>query len=140
MGLKKKTRRHFLGGFLSFLGAIFVAGVTYPIISYLLPPSQKGKKEIIKISKKEIPAGGMKRFHLQGIPAIAINSKGGYAAFSLVCTHLGCLVIWEGDKNRFLCPCHGGIFNEKGHVVSGPPPKALKSFQVEEKGDEIWIS
>jgi cytochrome b6-f complex iron-sulfur subunit len=140
MSVDVKTRRYFLGGCLSILGTIFAGGVIYPVLSYLLPPSQKGKKEVIKIPKGELPLGGMKRFHIRGIPAIVINSKAGYAAFSLVCSHLGCLVVWEGDKNQFLCPCHGATFDESGKVTAGPPPTGLAPLNVEEKETEIWVS
>lgn len=140
MGLDKKTRRYFLGGCLSILGSIFAAGIAYPVFSYLLPPSKRGKKEIIKIAKGELPPGGMKRFHIRGIPAIAVNSREGYAAFSLVCSHLGCLVTWEGNKNEFLCPCHGAKFDAGGKVLSGPPPTGLEPLDIEEKETEIWVS
>ena len=82
----------------------------------------------------------MKRFHIRGIPAVVVNSKEGYAAFSLVCSHLGCLVTWEGDKNEFLCPCHGAVFDAKGKVLSGPSPTGLEPLQMEEKNTEIWVS
>lgn len=137
---KQKSRRRFLGILVGFLGTIFAGGVIYPVLSYLVPPSRKKGGEIIKVPKAELPLGGMKRFHVRGGPAIVINSKGGYAAFSLVCSHLGCLVKWEGDKNEFVCPCHGAIFNAEGKVVSGPPPKGLERLNVEEKESEVWVS
>lgn len=82
----------------------------------------------------------MKRFHLRGGPAIVINGNQGYAAFSLVCSHLGCLVKWEGDKNEFVCPCHGAKFDVEGNVVSGPPPRGLEKLNLEEKEGEVWVS
>src|SRR3990167_7036399 len=136
----KNSRRRFLGISLGFLGALFAGGVTYPVLSYLIPPSKKKGGEIVKVPKAELPMGGMKRFHIRGGPAVVINSKGGYAAFSLVCSHLGCLVTWEGNKNEFVCPCHGAIFSAEGKVVSGPPPKGLEPLNVEEKESEVWVS
>ncbi|MBI2067721.1 MAG: Rieske 2Fe-2S domain-containing protein [Deltaproteobacteria bacterium] len=82
----------------------------------------------------------MKRFHIRGGPAVVIHGTEGYAAFSLVCSHLGCLVTWEGVKNEFLCPCHGARFDVNGSVVSGPPPKGLERLRLEEKEDEVWVS
>src|SRR3989338_2653332 len=144
MNMDKKTdmqeRRRFLGICLGFLGSCFVAGIVYPILSYLQPPRRGKTGEIVKIAKSELPPGGMKRFHIRGIPAVVINSREGYAAFSLVCSHLGCLVTWEGGKNEFLCPCHGAKFDAEGNVVSGPPPKGLEKLNVEEKGAEVWVS
>jgi cytochrome b6-f complex iron-sulfur subunit len=137
---KKKSRRQFLGISLGVLGTMFMGGVVYPILSYLVPPPKGKDNEIVKVLKSELPAGGMKRFHIREIPAVVINSKAGFAAFSLVCSHLGCLVKWEGDKNEFVCPCHGAKFDEAGKVISGPPPRGLDVLNVEDKGEEVWIS
>ena len=50
--------------------------------------------------------------------------------FSNVCTHLGCRVNWEADKNEYVCPCHDGHFGLDGKVVSGPPPRPLDVYQT----------
>lgn len=39
-----------------------------------------------------------------------------------VCTHLGCVVPWNGAENKFICPCHGSQYNNQGKVVRGPAP------------------
>ena len=59
--------------------------------------------------------------------AIFIDKDGdtGYRALSATCTHLGCRVQWDTNAKHFLCPCHGGIYDRDGHVVSGPPPRPL---------------
>jgi Rieske Fe-S protein len=54
----------------------------------------------------------------------------GYRALSAVCQHLGCSVRWDGSKKRFLCPCHGGVYDRDGRVVSGPPPRPLERLNV----------
>ncbi len=51
-------------------------------------------------------------------------------AMSATCSHLGCHVKWEGDANHFKCPCHGGVYDRAGNVVSGPPPRPLDKLQV----------
>ncbi len=137
---EKRTRRNFLEVSLGVLGTIFAGGIIYPVLSYLVPPSKKKGGDIVKIPKAELPPGGMKRFHVRGGPAVVINGSAGYSAFSLVCSHLGCLVKWEGDKNEFVCPCHGAKFDVEGKVVSGPPPKPLEKLNLEEKEDEVWVS
>lgn len=37
-------------------------------------------------------------------------------AFSAACTHMGCIVQWQGSDRQFHCPCHGGLFTEYGGV------------------------
>ncbi|MCL4542229.1 MAG: Rieske 2Fe-2S domain-containing protein [Deltaproteobacteria bacterium] len=45
--------------------------------------------------------------------------------FSNQCTHLGCPLHWIPARQKFMCPCHGGMFNVLGEVVGGPPPRPL---------------
>lgn len=54
----------------------------------------------------------------------------GYRALSATCTHLGCRVSWQPGTNQFRCPCHGGVFDREGRVVSGPPPTPLRRLNV----------
>ena len=55
---------------------------------------------------------------------------GGFLALSLRCTHLGCSVQWEAEKNRFVCPCHSSVFALSGEVKSPPAPRALDYYPV----------
>jgi cytochrome b6-f complex iron-sulfur subunit len=58
------------------------------------------------------------------------------AAFSAVCTHLGCTVVPAG--NELDCPCHGSVFNPAtGAVISGPAPQPLHQVQVRLSGDNV---
>jgi cytochrome b6-f complex iron-sulfur subunit len=44
-------------------------------------------------------------------------------------------VSWDAERQRFLCPCHGGTYARDGAVVSGPPPRGLAKIPVRvEKG------
>ncbi len=47
-----------------------------------------------------------------------------FIALSSVCPHLGCKVHWEGQNNRFFCPCHNGVFDPQGNPLEGPPAAA----------------
>jgi len=62
-----------------------------------------------------------------------------YIVMSNICTHLGCRVRWIEEKGQFFCPCHNGIFNKQGDVVSGPPPKPLNQFQVKVENNAIFV-
>lgn len=52
------------------------------------------------------------------------DEDGAMYAISAVCTHLGCIAQRE-DDGRFLCPCHGSLFEAGGKVIAGPAPSAL---------------
>ncbi len=44
-----------------------------------------------------------------------------FIALSSTCPHLGCQVHWEGQNNRYFCPCHNGTFDPAGVGTGGPP-------------------
>ena len=54
----------------------------------------------------------------------------GPKAIYMVCTHLGCLYKWVGERNRFECPCHGSKFTREGFYIEGPAPRSLDSFET----------
>jgi len=65
----------------------------------------------------------------------------GYAAYSKVCTHAGCMVSKrEGDD--FLCPCHYGKYNplDGADVVGGPPPRPLPQLPITLSSDGYLIA
>jgi menaquinol-cytochrome c reductase iron-sulfur subunit len=55
----------------------------------------------------------------KGTPYIAISSR---------CAHLGCPVRWVDAAERFICPCHGGVYDLLGRRVGGPPVRPLDRF------------
>ncbi len=62
------------------------------------------------------------------IPAIIYKTKDGFLAYSLVCTHLGCTVVDDGEN--FSCPCHGSQFDHDGRVLKGPATKELPALRI----------
>lgn len=59
-----------------------------------------------------------------------LKEQGAITAFDPHCTHLGCPYRWDSARNEFLCPCHSGVYNKAGVVVSGPPPRPLDRYGV----------
>jgi len=65
-----------------------------------------------------------------------------FIALSSVCPHLGCQVHWEGQNNRFFCPCHNGAFDAEGNPIAGPPKDAnqkLPRYQLEVEHGLLYI-
>ena len=62
-----------------------------------------------------------------------------FIAMSNICTHLGCRVRWIASEQIFISPCHNGIFDRNGKVVSGPPPRPLDRYEVKVEQDQIMI-
>ena len=51
-----------------------------------------------------------------------------FIALSSTCPHLGCQVHWEGQNERYFCPCHNGTFDASGVGTGGPPGDAGQSL------------
>jgi glycine/D-amino acid oxidase-like deaminating enzyme/nitrite reductase/ring-hydroxylating ferredoxin subunit len=54
------------------------------------------------------------------------DDDGGLHAVSLRCTHLGCLVRFNGAERSWDCPCHGSRFDVEGRVLEGPAVRPLE--------------
>jgi isorenieratene synthase len=60
-------------------------------------------------------------------------------AISLTCTHQGCTVQPQAD-GKFLCPCHGALYDAQGQVIAGPAKRDLPRFQIAQRTeDEVQL-
>jgi cytochrome b6-f complex iron-sulfur subunit len=134
------NRREFLQKTLAFLGLTTLASFLYPFFKYFSPPAEEAVAKRLVLVKKEIPVGDAKEIVLNNTPCVVINRPDKWlVVLSRVCTHLGCLVDYQKDKKRLLCPCHAGIYDLSGNVTSGPPPKPLQQFPIKVEGNSIII-
>lgn len=53
------------------------------------------------------------------------DEHGALHAVSLRCTHLGCLLRFNGAETSWDCPCHGSRFDVDGAVLEGPATNPL---------------
>ena len=133
-------RRRFLKFLLALFGTTTLVSLVYPLLRFLAPPERTEKTKSLVLAKREIPLGEAKNIVLNNIPAIILNRPGkGFIALSRVCTHLGCVVEYDEENKRLLCPCHAGIYDLEGKVVSGPPPKPLLKLPLRAEGENIVI-
>lgn len=51
-----------------------------------------------------------------------------FIAISTRCMHLGCPVRFVAASERFICPCHGGVYDFEGKNAGGPPVRPLDRF------------
>lgn len=119
-------RRKFLFTCLTGLCGAAAAAVVWPVYRFLAPRKGGDTAAAVVIPESELGEGQAKFFQYAGSTGVLVRKKGGeLVALSAVCTHLGCIVQWQKEKQDFLCPCHGGHFSAEGAVLSGPPPKPL---------------
>lgn len=135
------NRRRFLTLLTSVLGLSALGVLTYPVLRLLSPLGGAARAKInLVFPRGEIPVGGAKDFLMGDTPSILINrGPKGFVAFSRVCTHLGCLVKYDKEKQVLICPCHAGTFDLQGNVISGPPPRPLARFPAVVMGANVVI-
>ena len=137
------SRRSLLKYILLGVSALATAGgVLAPIVAYLWPQKQAAALSggpVAVASTADLPLGKGKVYSVANRPVIVIHTADGYHALSAVCTHLACIVGWDEQRGILACPCHAGFFTVNGDVISGPPPAPLKKYQVEVRGDQIYV-
>ena len=125
------TRRDMLRFLVAGTGALFLATSALAIIGNL--PSGPNVKAVPIAKLGELGENQWKVFdfpdqYAQGI-LIKLPNKG-LVAYSNVCTHLSCAVVYQGD-GRLHCPCHDGLFDAAtGNVLAGPPTRPLPVIQI----------
>ncbi len=136
------SRRRFLAG-ISGAGALAVGGGLLASIEGIgTSAAAASTKAIAKTSK--VSLGSAFAFVHPGTntPAYLVQTaKGKFAAFSRICTHMGCEVNFSARADEFACPCHGSLYNARtGAVIQGPAPKALPSYALTVKNGEIYLA
>jgi Rieske Fe-S protein len=130
------ARRRFIQWGMAALGAAWIgAGLQ----SVLFPQPAAERVRPVNLTLADLPIGGARQINYAGKPAIVLRSAETTTAFSLVCTHLGCTVDWQAGKKQFHCPCHDGIFDQFGEVISGPPPVPLEQLPVTVTGEQVIV-
>jgi menaquinol-cytochrome c reductase iron-sulfur subunit len=62
-----------------------------------------------------------------------------YVAISTRCAHRGCPVRYIQASQKFVCPCHGGIYDNSGKVAGGPPVRPLDRFYTRVRAGRVEI-
>jgi cytochrome b6-f complex iron-sulfur subunit len=127
------TRRDFLAGLWKILGLVALAEVIFFTVSMLRP----GKKELKNNPSILKIAGNVDDFQKNTVTPDRVNKyflirveDGGFLALSIICSHLGCSVLWDDPKKQFICPCHSSAFDRLGNVINSPAPRALDYYAV----------
>jgi Rieske Fe-S protein len=125
------TRRDTLRFLLAGSGALFLATGALAILGNLPSGPSIQKVAIAKVGELAENAWKVFNFPDQYAQGILINLPGqGLVAYSDVCTHLSCAVLYQGD-GKLHCPCHEGLFDARtGDVLAGPPTRPLSLIQL----------
>jgi Rieske Fe-S protein len=146
------SRRALLGTGLGAAAAGLAAGAalgrsTEPALSGLQPsgalvPAGAGIWVAVA-AVHDVPLGGIKHFATEAIVGYVRHTPSGFAALSGVCTHMGCLLQWNGAARTYDCPCHGGRFSEDGSPAPSSPvwyrPLAPIATRVQGSTVEVYL-
>jgi menaquinol-cytochrome c reductase iron-sulfur subunit len=145
------TRRRFMTGVAHGAGGVAAAAFTLPALGFALAPifkheawswqavgpvsdfpaSQDFVTRILNVQKDAGESGTTLAYMRKRIPGVDTEHEDQYnqiIAISSRCAHVGCPVRWTTAAARFICPCHGGVYNVRGIVTGGPPVRPLDRF------------
>ena len=124
-------RRDFLSrGWKAGVLAIGAAGM-WTTWDVLRPLPGSGLGGVIKtVAPTEVP--GNTTVYVRNAQTYLTKIEDEVVALWQRCPHLGCRVAWCESAGEFECACHGSTFNRAGEVRSGPAPRGMDRFAVDE--------
>jgi menaquinol-cytochrome c reductase iron-sulfur subunit len=155
------TRRRLMGLTVHGAGAIMVSAIALPAVGFALGPIFEEKEvewqpigapddfpdeEYIPKVITETEGIGIigqttiyvrkRNDEIDTEPADEYNQ---FIALSTRCMHLGCPVRYVAASERFICPCHGGVYDKTGKVDGGPPVRPLDRFYTRVRNGRVEV-
>jgi nitrite reductase/ring-hydroxylating ferredoxin subunit len=94
--------------------------------------------QLVESSKVPV-GGGIKVNSSAGVLMVVQPTRGKFAAYSAICTHLGCEVR-DVTPKAIICPCHNSQFSTaNGSVLSGDATRPLQNFPVVERNGMLFL-
>jgi len=155
------TRRRLMVGSVHAFGGMAAAAIGLPALGFALGPvfeRQRARWEavgapgdfvdytyrpkVITVESNVGEAGKTTvyvRRHNPEIDGPVKDSYDNFVAISTKCMHLGCPVRYIDASQRFVCPCHGGVYDFVGKVSGGPPVRPLDRFYTRVRGGQVQV-
>lgn len=126
------TRRDLLHFLVAGSGVVFLATGALAILGHLPKGPDVKAVPIARVGELAENAWKVFDFPDKYAQGILINLPGkGLVAYSDVCTHLSCAVLYDDTTHQLHCPCHEGYFDPAtGNVLAGPPTRPLPLIQL----------
>ncbi len=124
------TRRSWIGRVIAAAGLL------------ILPAGAKAKKMVISIKGlgKLQKTGGWSVLKMGKKKVIVIrDSATSVKALDPYCTHKQCIVDYDPESKKIVCPCHSSIFDLSGKALKGPATLPLKSYKAKLDGDKVTL-
>ena len=155
------SRRRFMTGTVNVAGAVAASAFLLPALGFALGPVFEKHEQrwqavgpidefpddtyvpkVITIVDGIGQAGKSTAYVRKRNPKIDTDKPDAYnqyVAISTRCMHLGCPVRFVEAASRFICPCHGGVYNFEGLVDGGPPVRPLDRFYTRVRNGQLEL-
>jgi len=155
------TRRRFMVGTTHVAGAVAMSAIALPALGFALGPIFESKEENwqavgspdsfpddeyipqVIVETEGIGVIGETTVYMRRRnPEIDKEPEDEYnqvLAISTRCMHLGCPVRYIAASERFICPCHGGVYDFRGGVAGGPPVRPLDRFYTRIRNGQVEV-
>jgi menaquinol-cytochrome c reductase iron-sulfur subunit len=155
------NRRRFMTGTAHVAGAVAVSAIALPAVAFSLGPLFEEQEQpwnavgapgdfpadtyIPKVvtTTSGIGQSGKTTVYVRkrnpDIDREPADEYNQYIAISTRCMHLGCPVRFVEAAGRFICPCHGGVYDFSGRVDGGPPVRPLDRFYTRVRGGQLEV-
>jgi len=155
------TRRRFMVGSAHTAGAVAASAFLLPALGFALGPVFEEQKpswhdvgpiddfpddtyvaKVITVATGIGETGKTTAYIRRRNPSIDTEKADSYnqfVAISTRCMHLGCPVRFVAAAERFICPCHGGVYDFTGRVDGGPPVRPLDRFYTRVRNGRLQV-
>lgn len=135
------TRRGYLRILAVLSGGLALGNVAVAAGAFRRRTAGATEEVVITDDASAIPVGGAVRFTYptERDPAVLLRLDDDlFVAYSTICTHLACEVLWRADHSDLYCPCHEGHFSpQTGAPTAGPPIRPLPEIVLEARNGAI---
>ncbi|MBM4134179.1 MAG: ubiquinol-cytochrome c reductase iron-sulfur subunit [Nitrospira sp.] len=134
--------------------ALIGMGLAVPLIGYLVSPAFKRRRqawvevgdvagltvgEPKQLDYLQVVRDGWLTTKLHKAIWAVKQADGQVTVFSPLCTHLGCSYRWDDPDKRFMCPCHGSVYDAAGKVLGGPAPRRLDVLPSKVENGKLFV-
>jgi Rieske Fe-S protein len=128
------TRRGYLRILGVLSGGLALGNVAVAAGAFRRRTAGAADEVVIAEDASAIPVGGAVRFTYptERDPAVLLRLDDDlFVAYSTICTHLACEVLWRDEHDDLYCPCHEGHFSPRtGAPTAGPPIRPLPEIRL----------
>ena len=109
-------------------------GFIYPTSEFIFFNDNPNKK--ITLPLKNINDGIT---HLKEVQIFLYKKNEHIEVYDAHCTHMGCILNFNQDKQQFNCPCHKSRFDIDGIKLKGPAKRNLDKVVFKVKNKTLYV-